>query len=45
MSRFHLVRCHSSAEFLALLAVLPQRLQQMRVRGAWRASPPGRLAP
>ncbi len=32
MGRFHMARCHSSAQFLALLATLPLRLQQMQVR-------------
>jgi hypothetical protein len=32
MGRFHLARARSSAQLLALLATLPQRLRAMRVR-------------
>jgi len=32
LARFHMARCHSTAQFLALLATLPQRLQQIQVR-------------
>lgn len=38
MARFHMARARSSAQLLALLVALPQRLLAMRVRG--RASAP-----
>jgi hypothetical protein len=32
MGRFHMARCRSSAQLLAFLATLPQRVQQLQAR-------------